>query len=459
MAKKNNMLLKILTSNEVYTIDELKKKTFCENDEKLLENILCVVDLYLDNISKGMYNEKQFIINITKYLQLINKRGYFDYDSVKEKTVQVWDKLESMRFKKRPYLSAYDYYKSLKNNVYNVLKVSSNNNLSILMQIINNLHYEIEIEKIEQLMEQCNISSYKEMLGDLLRSMSHEFESYIKNNNSLSMKLLKEIFKYLLLFKNCYCEDINYKVFYNDLCSIENKIIKLNKNKQNQFLNKTIKRVKHIKDAILPIVNEEDIRNENKKRSMYNEMLYIKNQKLLKKYEIESCYEKGLLRDLDLNICIDQVDFTDQRVITIDDDKSPDLGDALYLEKQKDDSYVLYVHISNVSDVLKKNPLIDQEAMKRGTSIYLSDHQIDMLPSFISRDFSSLIKGTNKNVFTYIFHIDKDGNCLSSNFVKGLINVDTRFNYEQVDAIIKNSYYDQDMENMIKKYGRTCKCS
>jgi len=125
-------------------------------------------------------------------------------------------------------------------------------------------------------------------------------------------------------------------------------------------------------------------------------------------------------------------DCRDLFTFTIDGAESKDLDDAISLEKT-DSGYILYVHIADVSHYVAENTPLDREARKRGTSIYLADQVIPMLPKEISNGLCSLHPGEDKLTLTCEMHIDRSGRVVKSEVYNSVIISDYRLTYKEID--------------------------
>ena len=142
-----------------------------------------------------------------------------------------------------------------------------------------------------------------------------------------------------------------------------------------------------------------------------------------------------------------RVDFRDREIFTIDGEDAKDLDDAVRVEKLENGNYRLEVHIADVSFYVKENSLLDQEALVRGTSIYMLGRVIPMLPRELSNGICSLNAGEDRFTLSCIMEIDSKGEVISSEIVKGMINVKERMSYTDVQAIIDNSN-----DQVLKRY-------
>jgi len=130
-------------------------------------------------------------------------------------------------------------------------------------------------------------------------------------------------------------------------------------------------------------------------------------------------------------------DFRGVWTITIDPFDSKDFDDALSLKKLDDNTWEVGVHIADVSHYVKPGSLIDQEAYDRGTSVYLVDRVVPMLPEKLSNGVCSLRPDEEKLTFSAVFKMNENAEVLDSWFGKTVILSDRRFAYEEVQEIIE----------------------
>jgi ribonuclease R len=131
-------------------------------------------------------------------------------------------------------------------------------------------------------------------------------------------------------------------------------------------------------------------------------------------------------------------DFRETTTFTIDPADAKDFDDAISFKKLPDGNYEIGVHIADVSHFVEEKTELDKEARKRGTSIYLVDRTIPMLPEVLSNDLCSLNPNEDKYAFSSVFVMNKNGEVKERWFGKTLINSDKRFTYEEAQEVLDN---------------------
>ena len=144
-----------------------------------------------------------------------------------------------------------------------------------------------------------------------------------------------------------------------------------------------------------------------------------------------------------------RVDFRNKEIFTIDGEDAKDLDDAVCVDENDDGTYTLGVHIADVSNYVKEGSLLNREAIKRGTSVYMLDRVIPMLPKELSNGICSLNQGQDRYAMSVIIKIDKNGKVVDSDICKSIINVTERMTYTDVADILNNTN-----EKTIKKYSK-----
>lgn len=175
---------------------------------------------------------------------------------------------------------------------------------------------------------------------------------------------------------------------------------------------------------------------------------------IAKTYNIQAGFPDEVLRQVE---SIPQVvqeielsrrrDLRNLRIVTIDGEDAKDLDDAISIERLSNGNYLLGVHIADVSHYVTEESPLDKEAAERGTSVYLVDRVIPMLPKELSNGICSLNAGVDRLAFSVMMEIDGSGNVVNHEIFKSIINVDERMTYTNVSKILA----DED-EDLIERY-------
>ena len=131
-------------------------------------------------------------------------------------------------------------------------------------------------------------------------------------------------------------------------------------------------------------------------------------------------------------------DFREVLTFTIDPADAKDFDDAISFQKLKNGNIEVGVHIADVSHYVKPGSALDKEAFERGTSVYLVDRVIPMLPERLSNGLCSLRPNEDKLCFSAVFELDNEANVIEQWFGRTIIHSDTRFSYEDAQEVLEN---------------------
>ena len=173
-----------------------------------------------------------------------------------------------------------------------------------------------------------------------------------------------------------------------------------------------------------------------------------------KTYGLEESFSEDVLKECDKikdfvdgSMIKNRIDLRNLRMVTIDGEDAKDLDDAVSIESLDNGNYRLGVHIADVSEYVKQGSFLDKEALKRGTSVYLIDRVIPMLPKKLSNGICSLNPKVDRLSFSVMMEINKNGEVVSHDIFESVINVDERMTYKDVYKIL-----EQDDEELKEKY-------
>ena len=132
-------------------------------------------------------------------------------------------------------------------------------------------------------------------------------------------------------------------------------------------------------------------------------------------------------------------DFRTETTFTIDPTGTQDLDDALHVKDLGDGKVEVGVHVADAAHFIKANSLVDREAKKRGTGVYLMNRVVNMLPPKLSSEICSLSPGEARFTVSIVFEVDLHTGKVTEDKTwigKGIINSSGKLTYEDVDAVI-----------------------
>lgn len=279
------------------------------------------------------------------------------------------------------------------------------------------------------------------------------------------MKTIEEIIKKLIN------NQIDYNIFikFNSKTAMEKTALinLIRKAVSEGYIQKTdnnlLRATKEGKHYIKKIEGKEEIPKtvQNKRISVNVQNAKLDSKIIAEAYNIKSDFSEELsniANEINNKTIFDnksdRIDLRELKTITIDNETSKDLDDAVSLEKIED-KYKIYVHISDVSHFIDLDSPLDLEARKRGNSSYLIDRVYNMFPEILSNNIMSLNENEDRFALTLIFVIDGKGDIIESNICKSLIKSDRRLSYNYADYIINKRVEEETwllelMENLFE---------
>lgn len=268
--------------------------------------------------------------------------------------------------------------------------------------------------------------------GRILKIIKRELKTVvgtiIKADNKLKLKIDDDKININIILEKDSLKNVveGNKVVASVLSRIDN----------HNFKGEIIKIIGHINDPgvdILSIAAKHDINDE------FNEEV-IKEVEALPNEVLESEY-------------IGRTDLRSQMIFTIDGDDTKDIDDAISLKKLENGNYELGVHIADVSHYVKSDSALDKEAYERGTSVYLADRVIPMLPHKLSNGICSLNPNVDRLTISCVMEIDDTGEVVNYDIFESVIKSNIQMTYKKVNKVLEESIIPEGYE----KYADTLK--
>lgn len=174
---------------------------------------------------------------------------------------------------------------------------------------------------------------------------------------------------------------------------------------------------------------------------------------IVEHFKIKYEFDKDVIKQLDSipeEVSISdkngRKDLTSEVIFTIDGDDTKDIDDAISIEKLENGNYKLGVHIADVSYYVKEGTPLDNEAMERGTSVYLVDRVIPMLPHKLSNGICSLNPNVERLAISCVMEIDKSGKTVDYEIFQSVIKSRIQMTYKNVNKILEENIIPEDYE-------------
>ena len=146
-----------------------------------------------------------------------------------------------------------------------------------------------------------------------------------------------------------------------------------------------------------------------------------------------------------------RVDLRNEIIFTIDGDDTKDIDDAISIEKLENGNYKLGVHIADVSYYVKEKTALYETAMERGTSVYLADRVIPMLPHKLSNGICSLNPNVDRLAISCIMEIDNNGKLISHDIFESVIKSRIQMTYKKVNKVLEENIIPEGYEEFADK--------
>ena len=258
-------------------------------------------------------------------------------------------------------------------------------------------------------------------------------ENYLKEQDNLLNKINQEGEDILTIILKKYINTINEEEI-NYLYHVI--LVFLNSPYRDEILNNKEKYLKKLK-----IPKLQSMSHIVRLFQLFDSEFNITYQELEKKYEIHFQFPTSIINEINTFQMknMKRNDYTNQQSITIDGESACCLDDAIYLEKNKDGTYSLYIHITDIPSFVPFSSMTREEASYRVETLYLRNSNLPLYPEFISNEVCSLLPNNYRNTITYIFQLDSKLKLIPGSFqiTLGKIKVEHRLTYEEVDARIK----------------------
>ncbi|MBQ8681426.1 MAG: RNB domain-containing ribonuclease [Bacilli bacterium] len=292
-----------------------------------------------------------------------------------------------------------------------------------LNDILNNLQATSVKEETQKHLKYIKYLVFQEKELNLFEKYITMYPDVLSIKDELGNNLFETIFKKYIAFDKKKQSEIDY--YFHII------MLLLNSTYGDIFLNQSKKLVKElklehlIKDHVYYLVT---LLDEDAKLSLSD----IESQ-----YKIKFSFPEIIINETNSFIFQnkDRINFTNQPCITIDGEGTCCLDDAIYIEKNIDNTFNLYIYIADIPSFVPYGSLTNYEAIKREENLYLKDKVVLSYPERISHNLCSLLPNNNRNVITTIFKLDSNYELIEDDIkiVKGKIRVTHKLSHKEVD--------------------------
>lgn len=179
---------------------------------------------------------------------------------------------------------------------------------------------------------------------------------------------------------------------------------------------------------------------------------------IIYKHNIDTSFSEEALAELDSipqevlpSEIVGRRDLRDEVIFTIDGNDTKDIDDAISIEKMSNGHYKLGVHIADVSYYVKENSALDKDAMERGTSVYLVDRVIPMLPHELSNGICSLNPNVLRLAISCVMEFDETGKQVDYEIFESVIRSRIQMTYQNVNAILEEGMIPEGYSDYVEK--------
>ncbi len=290
-----------------------------------------------------------------------------------------------------------------------------------------------ESDRFEDMLKISNTKGLRLKHGDTV-----EYKLQMNEGNEIFAKVLSVIGTSEITFTGRYDHHRNYGVIVPDSRDIRREVYVEHKDSAG---------AKHGDKVFAKLLNPGELQDEHSE--LAGKVLEVigkpgekksEEKSIMLQYGLQKSFPKAVADEakrIPAHINAEErLDLRDKVIFTIDPEDAKDFDDAISIEKLSDGTYILGVHIADVSYYVKEGSVTDAEALKRATSTYLVRNVIPMLPERLSNDLCSLKPNEDRPAFSILMHLSKRFTVKGFELHETVINSKRRFTYEEAQEII-----------------------